>query len=224
VQRNWHPHHGPIPAKSRFRRNLFFHGHTPRPSVFAAGGPHRFVAFGLSGSAPGTPFDIDAIVILPEHLHAIMTLPANDADFSGRWHRIKGHFTTHAVRAGLAVERDHRGEYPVWQKRFWEHTIRDEADLARHVDYIHFNPIKHGLAVRVRDWPFSSFHQFVRRGLLPKDWAGTVTASGRGYGEREDSEPGKRSEPGIAARNLSPGSLLGRIRISAIDQTLADAS
>jgi putative transposase len=130
------------------------------------------------------PFSVDAIVILPEHLHAIITLPADGADFPGRWQRIKGHFTSNLIREKVATERDHRGEYSVWQRRFWEHTIRDECDFERHVDYIHYNPVKHGLVARVCDWPFSSFHQFVRRGILPNDWAGTVISSGKGYGER----------------------------------------
>jgi len=133
------------------------------------------------------PFTIDAIVILPDHLHAIFTLPLEDADFSGRWRRIKGHFSSHAIRAGIAAERRANGEYALWQRRFWEHTIRDENDFARHVDYIHINPIKHGLVSRVRDWPHSSFHQYVRAGLLPNDWAGEGSEEGAGYGEREES-------------------------------------
>jgi putative transposase len=129
------------------------------------------------------PFAIDAIVILPDHLHTIMTLLAEDSDFSGRWRRIKGLFTRDAVRHGLTAERNARGEYDLWQRRFWEHTIRDDADFARHVDYIHYNPIKHGLVVRVKDWPYSSFHHLVRRGVLPADWAGTVDEGELGYGE-----------------------------------------
>jgi len=85
------------------------------------------------------PFTIDAIVILPDHLHAIWTLPAGDADYSGRWRAIKSRFT-HGLRAsGIPLSRDSRGEYRLWQRRFWEHTIRDDDDLNRHVDYIHYN-------------------------------------------------------------------------------------
>jgi putative transposase len=113
------------------------------------------------------PFTIDAVVILPEHLHAIITLPPDDFDHSGRWRRIKSYFTRHVVARGVAVERNHKGEYALWQRRFWEHTIRDENDFARHVDYVHFNPTKHGLVSRVSNWPHSSFHQYVRNGLLP---------------------------------------------------------
>ncbi len=131
-------------------------------------------------------FMIDAIVILPDHLHAIFTLPAGDADFSGRWRRIKGHFSTRMIRAGVAVKRHPNGELALWQRRFWEHTIRTDDDFARHVDYIHFNPVKHGLVSRVLDWPYSSFHRYVRQGLLPKDWGGEMRDDGTRYGERQE--------------------------------------
>jgi putative transposase len=130
------------------------------------------------------PFQIDAIVVLPDHLHAIFTLPPDDADFSGRWRRIKGHFTRQIIAAGISVGRHPNGEYALWQRRFWEHTIRDDGDFARHVNYIHFNPVKHGLVTRVRDWPYSSFRLYVRRGLLTEDWAGAVDEGGMGFGER----------------------------------------
>jgi putative transposase len=132
------------------------------------------------------PFAIDAVVILPDHLHAILTLPAEDADFSGRWRRIKGHFSNALIAAAAGPKRHLNGELALWQRRFWEHTIRDETDFARHIDYIHFNPVKHGLVARVRDWPYSSFHRYVRDGVLPQDWAGDGGASGKNYGERND--------------------------------------
>jgi putative transposase len=127
---------------------------------------------------------IDAIVILPDHLHAILTLPEDDADFSGRWRRIKGHFSSRMIAAGASVSRHPNGDYALWQRRFWEHTIRDEDDYARHVEYIHFNPLKHGLVSRVREWPYSSFHRYVRLGILPNDWAGDVSGGGVNFGER----------------------------------------
>jgi putative transposase len=130
------------------------------------------------------PFDIDAVVILPEHLHAIFTLPPNDSDFSGRWRRIKGHFSGALIDASTELKRRSNGSLAVWQRRFWEHTIRDEGDYARHVDYIHFNPVKHGLVQRVRDWPYSSFHRYVREGILPEDWAGDAGEGGGRFGER----------------------------------------
>jgi putative transposase len=121
------------------------------------------------------PYLLDAVVVLPDHLHAVMTLPEGDSDFPGRWRRIKALFS-HGLASRLPVPRNERGEYAIWQRRFWEHTIRDEDDLTRHVDYVHINPVKHGCVRRVRDWPYSSFHRYVRRGLLPDDWAGDVTA------------------------------------------------
>src|SRR5262245_56105312 len=110
------------------------------------------------------PFEIDAIVILPEHLHAIFTLPQDDADFPGRWRRIKGHFSSALIQSGAPLRRRQNGELALWQRRFWEHTIRDEGDFAHHVDYIHYNPVKHGLVARVVDWPHSSFHRYVQEG------------------------------------------------------------
>jgi len=129
------------------------------------------------------PFSIDAVVILPDHFHIVMTLPIDDADFSNRLSLIKRRFTTAVVRAGAPVARHGNGEYALWQRRFWEHTIRDERDFERHVDYIHFNPVKHGLVARVRNWPHSSFHQYVRRGVLPEDWAGDFAADRGEFGE-----------------------------------------
>ena len=117
------------------------------------------------------PFAIDAMVVLPEHLHCIWTLPADDADYGTRWGLIKARFS----RALPATEnrsqsRRQRGERGIWQRRYWEHIIRDERDFERHVDYIHWNPVKHGWVARVVDWPYSSFHRYVRQGVLPWDW------------------------------------------------------
>ena len=129
------------------------------------------------------PFAIDAVVILPGHLHAILTLPAGDADFARRWRRIKGHFSTQLLTAGMSIKGHASGELALWQRRYWEHTIRDDKDYARHVDYIHYNPVKHDLVAQVCDWPHSSFHLYVRRGLVPQDWAGDVNEGGPARGE-----------------------------------------
>ena len=98
-----------------------------------------------------SPFSIDAIVILPDHLPAIFTLPPDDADFSNRWRQIKERFTRQMIAAGVAIKRHPNGEYALWQRRFWEHTIRNEKDFSQHADYIHFNPVKHGLVSCVRE-------------------------------------------------------------------------
>jgi len=129
------------------------------------------------------PFSVDAIVILPEHLHAMLTMPADDSDFPGRWRRIKSLFTRQVVTRGLSVARNEKGEYQLWQRRFWEHTIRNETDFARHADYIHYNPVKHGLVPQVLDWRYSSFHRYVRQGILPSDWGGRLVFPTRGFGE-----------------------------------------
>ena len=129
------------------------------------------------------PFTLDAIVILPEHLHSLWTLPPEDADYSGRWRAIKSAFTRALVKQGIHIAQDHRSEYKLWHRRFWEHTIRNERDYAAHVDYIHFNPVKHGHVSRVIDWPYSSFHRYVKRGLLPADWGGGYVAPDRLFGE-----------------------------------------
>ena len=130
------------------------------------------------------PFAIDPIVILPDHLHIVMTLPEGDADFPTRWQLIKRRFTAAVVKAGASIRRHPNGEHALWQRRFWEHTIRDDRDFERHVDYIHINPVKHGLVTRVRDWPHSSFHRYVRNGLLPEDWAGDARTDRMDFGER----------------------------------------
>ena len=120
------------------------------------------------------PFRIDAMVVLPDHLHAIWTLPPDDADFSLRWMLVKRWFTRQLLSRRIldpacAVPR-RSSERSLWNRRFWEHQIRDDDDFARHVEYIHFNPVKHGLVMRSADWPYSSFHRFVRDGIVPADW------------------------------------------------------
>ncbi len=109
------------------------------------------------------PFEINAWVVLPEHMHCIWTLPEGDDDFSSRWREIKKQFT-HAC-----------GLKNIWQPRFWEHAIRNTQDYRHHVDYIYINPVKHGWVKQVSDWPFSTFHRDVARGLYPIDWAEDVT-------------------------------------------------
>jgi putative transposase len=129
------------------------------------------------------PFRIDAFVVLPDHVHAIWTLPSDDADFSTRWRLIKIQFSKSIPKIErLSEVRRERGERGIWQRRFWEHLIRDEEDYRRHVEYCYINPVKHGLVSRVRDWPFSSFHRDVAAGLFPEDWAGDFDTAGE-FGE-----------------------------------------
>ena len=122
------------------------------------------------------PFYIDAWVVLPDHMHAVWTLPDDDADFSLRWRLIKSGFAKAQPRSeSLSATRRRYGERGIWQRHFWEHLIRDEADYQRHVDYVHVNPLKHGLVSRVVDWPFSTFHRAVAAGIYPQDWCGDVS-------------------------------------------------
>lgn len=117
------------------------------------------------------PFHIDAIVILPDHLHCLWTLPAGDADYKTRWALIKAGFSRGIpFNENRSQSRMKRGERGIWQRRFWEHVIRDDEDYRRHVDYIHWNPVKHGWVDRVSQWPYSSFYDYVRRGIYPEDW------------------------------------------------------
>jgi putative transposase len=120
----------------------------------------EFLRNALRAARRERPFVIDAIVVLPDHLHAIITLPPGDSDFSGRWRRIKGHFSSALVDASAATQRRPNGDLALWQRRFWEHTIRDEGDFARHVDY-------------------------VEEGLLPDDWAGDAGRDGQEFGEHK---------------------------------------
>jgi putative transposase len=131
------------------------------------------------------PFETIAVCVLPDHMHAIWALPPDDADFSRRWSLIKHDFSCglpeNPQRTRSKIARREKG---IWQRRYWEHAIRDEADLSRHIDYIHFNPVKHRLVTRACDWPHSSFHRYVARGFLPADWGGDVGETPRGrFGE-----------------------------------------
>ncbi len=121
------------------------------------------------------PFKINAWVVLPDHLHAVWTLPPGDADFSTRWREIKKSFTKSLpINEPLTLTQTKKGKRAIWQKRFWEHTITSQADYRHHIDYVHLNPLKHGLVSQVKDWPYSSFHRDVKNGLYPQDWCGTA--------------------------------------------------
>jgi putative transposase len=111
------------------------------------------------------PVKIIAIVILPEHLHAIWQLPPQDHAFSLRWALIKGGFSRQIdEKEWISSSRKRKGERGIWQRRYWEHRIRDDNDLARHIEYIHFNPVKHGHVLQAIDWPYSSIHMFAKKG------------------------------------------------------------
>jgi putative transposase len=130
------------------------------------------------------PFHIDAWVVLPDHMHAVWTLPPGDSDYSSRWRAIKIAFAKALSKTErLSAIRAAKGGRGIWQRRFWEHTIRDERDYAAHLDYVHINPMKHGLVQSVREWRYSSFHRLVGEGVYPVDWAGSC-AEAIAAGER----------------------------------------
>jgi putative transposase len=130
------------------------------------------------------PFETIAICVLPDHLHAIWELPDGDSNFPLRWSLIKSGFSrglpADDIPSASKLARRERG---LWQRRYWEHAIRDDRDLERHVDYIHFNPVKHGYASKVADWPHSTFHRYVERGILPLDWGGDDSEITGSFGE-----------------------------------------
>jgi putative transposase len=121
------------------------------------------------------PFEIPASVLLLDHLHMIWTLPSGNANYSLRWRRIKEEFSRAFLAGGgkegdRSMSRQKRNERGIWQRRFWEHLIEDEVDFERHFDYIHYNPVKHGLTESPADWPYSSFHRWVEQGVYPAGW------------------------------------------------------
>lgn len=123
------------------------------------------------------PFETVAVCMLPEHLHCIWRLPEGDANYAVRWREIKSRFTRrYLVEVGPGGERNpsrqKRKEAAIWQRRFWEHTIENEDDLEEHLDYIHYNPVKHGLVERAMDWPYSSFSRYVKEGIYDEGWVG----------------------------------------------------
>jgi putative transposase len=129
-------------------------------------------------------FTIVAMVVLPEHLHAIWTLPIGDCNYPLRWSLIKSGFSR-ALRKTETINssRKQKRERGIWQRRYWEHQIRNEEDLARHIDYIHINPVKHGYTDTAVKWPYSSIHRYIRQGVLPYNWSVDLRGDHLGYGE-----------------------------------------
>ena len=119
------------------------------------------------------PFQVVAGVVLPDHMHFVWTMPIESVDFSTRWRLIKSHFTRHWCKDGsisVSASRIKKGEQDIWQRRFWEHLIRDENDLSRHIEYIHYNPVKHGHVSSAINWKYSSFMKYAQDGLYPRNW------------------------------------------------------
>ena len=134
------------------------------------------------------PFRIDAWVLLPDHVHTIWTLPPDDARFALRWQQIKRLVTLRCGErlhqtAWMNESKTRHRESTLWQRRYWEHQIRNELDFERHMDYLHYNPVKHGLVKQVNDWPYSSFHRYLEAGMYPTDWTAASPADETGLGE-----------------------------------------
>ncbi len=170
---------------SRYRREwldggVFFFTvvtHERRPILTTELGV-RCLRYAWRETASTMPFDTGAVCVLPDHLHTVWSLPEGDRDYPARWRKLKGLFTReyrdHGGREGKRNDSRRRsGEAAVWQRRYWEHRIRDVDDFRRHVDYIHFNPVKHGLVTSTADWEWSSFRDHVKKGWLEPDW-GTI--------------------------------------------------
>jgi putative transposase len=169
---------------SRYRR--LFTGHTyfftvvahRRRPIFCNPTTRSSLAHAIRFVRETRPFVIDGWILLPDHMHCIWTLPERDIDYSTRWATIKRYVSSGSGRtlhdtALSTPSRQKRRESTIWQRRFWEHQIRDEEDFERHMDDIHFNPVKHGYVQRVSDWPHSTFHRYVRQAVYPEDWGGT---------------------------------------------------
>ena len=156
-----------------------------RQPLFVSAGTVKVLRMAFRAVRATRPFEVDAMVVLPDHLHCIWTLPPGDADFATRWRLIKTWFTKHCDPV-LSTEpnraRRAKREQALWQHRYWEHALRDEADFTRHVEYIHFNPVKHGLASSAMEWPYSSFRRYVKAGVCLPDWGqGAMDFEGVGY-------------------------------------------
>ncbi len=130
------------------------------------------------------PFHIDAIAILPDHIHTLWTLPDNESDFPLRWRLIKSGFSKNLPKTEtISASRRKKGERGIWQRRFWEHLIRNEEDFANHVNYIHINPVKHGYVQKASDWRYTSIHKYIRTGILSSDWGCSAEFDTTEFGE-----------------------------------------
>jgi putative transposase len=153
-----------------------------RRPILTTDAGRRFLHDSILTIRRSRPFELFATVLLPDHWHLIAQLPGGDSDYSTRIKRIKEEFTSAWLAAGLSeanvtAAQTRNGERGIWQPRFWEHTVRDEDDLERCTDYIHWNPRKHGLVTRVRDWQWSSFHRFVAAGDYDLNWGGEAPST-----------------------------------------------
>ena len=154
-----------------------------RRKLFLSEQPRRLLRQAMERTRHQRPWTTVGLVLLPDHIHMLWRMPTDDLDYSVRISALKNCFTRAFLWSGgqeapVPAGQCRHGLRGVWQRRFWEHTIRDARDFRMHLDYIHLNPVKHGLAERVRDWPWSTFHQYVLRGWYEPDWQGCVELAG----------------------------------------------
>ena len=135
------------------------------------------------------PFKVDAMVILPEHLHAVITLPDDDSDYAKRWMLIKSGFSRQMPKKEIINQsKKNKRERGIWQRRYWEHQIRDDKDYENHVNYVHYvhyNPVKHGYVNQASEWSYSTIHQYIKNGILSQNWGKAYESEDRDYGERK---------------------------------------
>ena len=153
--------------------------HQRRP-IFSELNHIRLLNFSINKVKKKYPFALNAMVILPDHLHCLWRLPENDNDFSTRWRLIKRYFSME-----IDTTINHRNEKNIWQKRFWEHRIRSQEDWNKHLDYIHYNPVKHGLVQSPNEWQHSSFHYWAAKGFYEKNWGASEPMNLTGIYEAE---------------------------------------
>ncbi|WP_133512989.1 REP-associated tyrosine transposase [Candidatus Thiosymbion oneisti] len=149
-----------------------------RAPILTTSDGRRILRSVMSACRERWPFKIPATVLLPDHLHTIWTLPDGDSDYSTRWAWLKKEFTKAWLESGgteqvISLSRRSNRRRGVLQRRFWEHTIRDERDFQRHLNYIHYNPVRHGYADCAVKWPWSSFHRYLRNGMYTAEWGCT---------------------------------------------------
>jgi len=173
-----------LSPQPRSGRKVFLHCKPGKPPVGPAGAGIETLRAYIRAVLLAAQFHTDAWVVLPDHMHCIWTLPEDDTDYSGRWRAIKKRFSKAMPNVELirpeVFAREGRG---IWQKRFWEHTIRDERNYSAHMDFVHFNAVKHGLVAHPAEWPYSTFHKYVALGLYDATWSNPghkTTPSGMG--------------------------------------------
>jgi putative transposase len=166
-----------------------------RQKIFAIPQNVELLRSAFRGVISTHPFSIDAVVVLPDHLHCVWKLPKGDSDFAMRWRLIKSAFSRRCsweIPKEIEASRMKKGERMLWQRRYWEHTIRDDSDFMRHLEYIHYNPVKHGYVNAPQDWPYSSFHRYVREGVYDQSWGqARVWNLGPLLGTNEESSVGQ---------------------------------